>query len=74
MDHEITNKLYEDFPLLYCDHKKRPSLCWGFECCDGWELLLRKLSAKLETLIKEWIKEHGIGSWNAIHGIREEQS
>lgn len=36
--------LIRDFPGLYT------SLDWGFECGDGWEPLIRRLSAILEPL------------------------
>lgn len=46
--------LCRDFPLLYANRNKPATvtcMCWGFECEDGWEPLIRDLSAKLERLI-----------------------
>ncbi len=48
MTRELDEALVRDFPLLY-------AWCWGFECGDGWELLLRRLSEKLEPMIRKWI-------------------
>ncbi|HEY9774459.1 MAG TPA: hypothetical protein V6C81_11710 [Planktothrix sp.] len=46
--------LVKDFPSLYQDRNKpmnQTCMCWGFECGDGWEPLIRELSQKLEALI-----------------------
>jgi hypothetical protein len=46
--------LVQDCPNLYQDRHKPMSetcMCWGFECGDGWEPLIRELSVKLEALI-----------------------
>lgn len=46
--------LCRDFPLLYADRNlpmTHTCMCWGFECGDGWEHLIRGLSRKLEPLI-----------------------
>lgn len=61
MNKELDNKLVEDFPLLYIDrHGDINNSCmpFGFECCDGWEPLIRELSSKLEPLIQKWIDEN----------------
>jgi hypothetical protein len=55
MKRELDEKLVRDFPLLYSDRNASPQatcMCWGFECGDGWEPLIRDLSAKLEEKIK----------------------
>ena len=55
MKAELDAALVRDFPLLYGDRNAAASttcMCWGFECGDGWEPLLRDLSAKLEAAIK----------------------
>ena len=57
MKEELQKKLYKDFPILYQDHSlpmNQTCMCWGFDCEDGWEPLIRKLSKKLET----WNKKH----------------
>jgi hypothetical protein len=50
MNTELTEKLYAEFPYLYRGHTKSPaesSMCWGFECGDGWFMLIHKLSRDL---------------------------
>lgn len=50
MNSELTEKLYADFPYLYRGHVKPPeqsSMCWGFECGDGWFMLIHNLSLEL---------------------------
>lgn len=54
MKAELDAALVRDFPLLYSDRNAAPQatcMCWGFECGDGWEPLIRALSAKLEAAI-----------------------
>jgi hypothetical protein len=54
MKAELDAALVRDFPLLYSDRNAPMSatcMCWGFECGDGWEPLIRELSAKLEAAI-----------------------
>ena len=51
MKEELDRKLVEDFPILYKDRRKsmtETAMCWGFECGDGWEPLIRELSKKIE--------------------------
>lgn len=52
MDIKLEEALYDDFPLLY-----RNRLHWGFECGDGWEPLIRRLSEKLEAHIADTFDE-----------------
>lgn len=50
MNTELTEKLYAEFPYLYRGHTKPPaesSMCWGFECGDGWFTLIHQLSRDL---------------------------
>ena len=54
MRRELDTALVKDFPNLYRDRDgdvKETLMCFGFECGDGWELLIRKLSSQLEALI-----------------------
>lgn len=55
MRHELEEKLFKDFPLLYDKEESvRISLmCFGFECGDGWYQLIRELSEKLMPLIEK---------------------
>jgi len=50
MNESLTLALFEEFPELYSGRFKAPeesSMCWGFECGDGWYALLRALSREL---------------------------
>lgn len=54
MSPDLDKKLCEDFPNLYRDRNasmRVTCMCWGFECGDGWEPLIRRLSEKLEAII-----------------------
>jgi len=60
MKHELEEKLYKEFPLLYAEHKLPMShtcMCWGFSHSDGWYDLIYELSSKLEPLIKKQMDE-----------------
>lgn len=53
MKDKLDEALVKDFPNLYRDRHTdmmTTCMCWGFPG-DGWEPLIRKLSAKLEKLI-----------------------
>jgi hypothetical protein len=50
---ELDKKLCEDFPELYSQRHgdiRTAAMCWGFDCGDGWEPIIRKLSAQLALL------------------------
>lgn len=54
MKRELDEALVRDFPNLYSDRHgdlRTTAMCWGFECGDGWEPLLRTLSEGLEKEI-----------------------
>jgi hypothetical protein len=52
MRQELDDALVRDFPNLYADrHNNKSPFCWGFECGDGWEPLIRKLSQEVEAII-----------------------
>lgn len=47
---ELAEKLYTAFPCLYRGRHKpmeESSMCWGFECGEGWYPLLANLSLEL---------------------------
>ncbi len=53
---ELQQALFRDFPDLYEQHSwscQRTCMCWGFECGDGWEPIIRKLSEELTRLSPE---------------------
>jgi hypothetical protein len=55
MKKELDEALVKDFPLLYCERywdMSRTCMIWGFPG-SGWEPIIRELSSKLESLIKE---------------------
>jgi hypothetical protein len=61
MDKRLDQALVRDFPLLYKDrhaHSSRTAMCWGFDCADGWEPLIRDLSAAIEPILKDMPDEH----------------
>lgn len=54
MKKELDDALVKDFPNLYADRRgdmRSTCMCWGFDCGDGWEPLIRRCSEKLEKLI-----------------------
>jgi hypothetical protein len=56
MSDELTQKLYAAFPRLYSGHDRPPSessMCWGFECGDGWYQLLYDLSKDLTDYMEQ---------------------
>lgn len=59
MNKELTEKLWNEFPLLYQDKHKSIKISlipFGFECENGWFDLLYEASAKIEPIIRK-IKE-----------------
>lgn len=55
MKQELDEALVRDFPHLFADRNgdfRTIAMCWGFECGDGWEPLIRELAEKLEPLCK----------------------
>ena len=50
MNEELQEKLYADFPELFQEHKldmSQTCMCWGLECGDGWEPIIRHACAML---------------------------
>lgn len=53
---ELQEKLFNDFPDLYCERHlpmDQTCMCWGFECPDEWYDILYHLSQSLTDLNKE---------------------
>ena len=47
MNPKLEAALCKDFPLLYADRHapmNTTAMCWGFECGDGWEPIIRAVS------------------------------
>jgi len=60
MTPELDEKLVKDFPILYKDRysdMRHTAMCWGFECSNGWEPLIRELSEKLENYNRRHLGE-----------------
>lgn len=52
MNKNLENELYKDFPELFQEHTLDMSetcMCWGIECGDGWESLIRSMCKALAT-------------------------
>jgi hypothetical protein len=52
----LTAKLYAAFPKLYRGRHKsmdESSMCWGFQCGDGWYQVLYDLSQELSDYLLE---------------------
>ena len=63
MTPELEDALLRDFPLIY----RNGLLDGGFACGDGWEPLIREMSARLEKIAAR------IGSENAPYVIQTKQ-
>lgn len=53
MKTELDDALCRDFPSLFRDRHapmQTTCMCWGFECGDGWEPLIRRLCEQLTFL------------------------
>lgn len=60
MDQKLDEAMCRDFPLLYKQRggsAQETCMYWGLAVGDGWEPLLRELSAKLEKLIERQVAE-----------------
>lgn len=54
MSPELERKLYDDFPALYSNHTlpmTETSMCFGFQCGDGWYDLINRLSFDIAKII-----------------------
>lgn len=54
MTDELDKKLCRDYPLLFSARNAsmmETCMCWGFECGDGWEPLIRRGAEELEKII-----------------------
>lgn len=56
MNKELDAALVKDFPCTFRNRSASMQvtcMCWGFDCGDGWEPLIRKYAAKIEPLLKD---------------------
>lgn len=61
MKKELDTALVADFPKIFANRygdMRTTAMCWGFECDDGWEPLIRDLCTKLQK-ISDW-EEHQV--------------
>lgn len=61
MNPELEKQLIKDFPLCFGDVDKpltQSLMGFGWECGDGWELIIREACEKAEPIIKKWIKDN----------------
>lgn len=52
MKKELDEALCRDFPLTFRHRngdKRTTLMCFGFDCGDGWEPIIRRCSEKIET-------------------------
>ena len=55
MRKDLDDALVRDFPELFRDRrgdKHETLMCWGFDCFDGWEPIIRRLAGQLTFLAK----------------------
>ena len=53
MKKELDEALCRDFPKIFrdrCEDMRKTCMCWGFECGDGWEPLIRELCENLAAI------------------------
>jgi hypothetical protein len=61
VDRKLDEQLVEDFPMLYKDRyasMRKTCLCWGFDCGNGWESLVRRASQEIEAVIQQWLDDN----------------
>lgn len=66
--------LCRKFPLLYAargDSMTVTCMCWGFECGNGWYKIIKDLSAKLESMIEQYKKDHPNEEWPRAAQVKE---
>jgi hypothetical protein len=58
MNKELQDKLYADFPEIFQEHTLDMSetcMCWGLECGDGWEPIIREMCDMLQRAGSRYI-------------------
>lgn len=61
MKKELQEEIFKKYPLLFGDKDKpmyETCMCWGLDVGDGWYKLVDDLASKLESMIKEFIKQN----------------
>jgi hypothetical protein len=53
VDLELDKKLCEKYPEIFANrHNKNEPIVWGFECRDGWFILIDRLCGIIQNRIK----------------------
>ena len=53
MTKELQDKLYADFPGIFRETSlgmRETCMCWGCECGDGWEMIIRRLCEAITAI------------------------
>ena len=72
MKKELDEALCRDFPNVFKQRHqdmKRTAMCWGFECGDGWEPIIREAADKIEKEIltlSDEERENGTGQASQV--------
>lgn len=70
MNEELSQKLLEDFPRLYRD-RHDSSMQHGFECGDGWFVLIYQLSLDIEAVAREYGLSPNSPEWPKCRQVKE---
>ena len=70
MNEVLSNKLLDDFPLLF-RNRHETSIQRGFECGDGWFELIYKLSQDIETVARESGLSPDSPEWPLCRQVKE---
>lgn len=60
MDEQLEKKLYADFPVLFQEHRldmMQTCMCWGLECGDGWEPIIRNMCEVLNSKSRDVLEK-----------------
>ena len=64
---DLTQKLYADFPDLFCQHTNPRSLLHhGFACDDGWYDIIYTLSSQITAIVSRLAKAHASNIQNKV--------
>ena len=66
MDQKLDDKLCADFPEIFADRRSnhtKTAMCWGFDCADGWEPLIRMSCERIMSPIR--LTEYNLTQWPA---------
>src|ERR1019366_2136722 len=61
MKKELDDALCRDFPLTFRDRRasvRSTCMCWGFDCDEGWEPIIRRASEKIERILGKMVVQN----------------